>query len=79
MPQDIKSLFQYLLDSIRLPDRRTAYQTLAIVWKLRESNCPNMSLFRYTFLNDFEKDANFALEAELKDPNAGEVELSSRI
>lgn len=79
MPQDIEPLFQYLLNSIKRPDRKAAYQALAVVRKLQELNCPNMSLFRYTFLKDLAQNRNFAMDAGYKDAESGQTELSSRL
>ena len=78
MPQGMEPLFKYLLESINPTDRRTAYRTLAVVMKLREYQCPDMSLFRYTFLEDYEKNANFAMDASFRDSDAGQAEISSR-
>lgn len=78
MPQGMEPLFRYLLESINPTDRRTAYRTLAVVTKLREYECPDMSSFRYTFLEDYEKNANFAMDAGFKDSDAGQAEISSR-
>ena len=78
MPQGMEPLFKYLLESINPTDRRTAYRTLAIVTKLREYECPDMSLFRYTFLEDYEKNANFAMDASFRNFDAGQAEISSR-
>lgn len=79
MPQDIEPLFQHLLYSIKRPDRKAAYQALAVVRKLQEFDCPSMSLFRYTFLKDLKQNSNFAMEAEFKDVESGRIELSSRL
>jgi hypothetical protein len=76
MPQGMEPLFQHLLDSINPSDHRSAYRTLAIVLKLRESD---MSLFRYTFLEDYENDADFAMDSDFKDSDAGQAEISSRM
>ena len=79
MPQDIEPLFQHLLNSIKRPDRKAAYQALAVVRKLQELDCPNMSLFRYTFLKDLAQNSSFATEAGYKDAESGQIDLSSRL
>ncbi|OCL04414.1 hypothetical protein AOQ84DRAFT_367533 [Glonium stellatum] len=78
MPQGMEPLFKHLFNSINPSDRQAACRTLAVVTKLREFQCLDMSLFRYTFLEHFEKKADFALEASFKDSNAGEAEIHSR-
>lgn len=79
MPNGMEPLFQYLLDSINTSDCKAAYRTFAVVLKLKESDCLDMSLFRYSFLEDYEADANFAMDADFKDSGAGRAEIASRM
>lgn len=59
LPPDLEDLFVYLLKSIHPLLRPTAYRTLAMVLKGIEYNL-TVSLFSYSFFQDYENDGNFA-------------------
>ncbi|KAH0536518.1 hypothetical protein FGG08_006614 [Glutinoglossum americanum] len=79
MPQGMEPLFQHLLDSIHPSDRKASYQMFAVVLKLKEFDCPEISLFRYSFLEDYERDANFAMDADFRTLDEGKAEIASRV
>ncbi|KAL1979414.1 hypothetical protein VTN96DRAFT_5978 [Rasamsonia emersonii] len=79
MPQDMEPLFHHLLDSISPSDRRAAYRTFAVVLELQKSECLEMSLLRYSFLEDYDTDGNFAMDRDFKDSSSNNDEITSRM
>jgi hypothetical protein len=59
IPQGMEPLFSHLINSITKSERRVAYRTFAVVMKLAESKCADMTLLRYTFLEDYDKVPDF--------------------
>ena len=79
MPMGVEPVIQHLLNSIDPLDCKAAYRTFAVVQKLRDSDCLDMSLFRYTFLEDHEANPNFTIEPDFRDSGADEVDIASRM
>jgi hypothetical protein len=61
LPQELDDLFEHILKSLSTSDRKRAYQTLAMLLKLKPYNL-QLSLFSYTFLEDYDKDPGFAMQ-----------------
>jgi hypothetical protein len=63
MPPDVEELLLRIFDSIS--DQAMAYRTIAIIQAIREHYLPLMSVFRYSFLNEYVKDSQFAMKIPL--------------
>jgi len=63
MPEDIERLYEHLLRSIPKADRVSAYRTFAVIMRLVERDEMGMSLMQYSFLEDFEENPMFGVEA----------------
>jgi hypothetical protein len=67
-PQEVKDLFQQLFDSIRESDRDQSAQIFAIVLRLLESKWGlRLSLFRYSLLDHFHADPEFASKTNFQE------------
>jgi hypothetical protein len=64
LPQELEDLFHHILMSLSPWNRRRAYQTFAIV-TTAESYDVHLSLFRYSFLEQFNANPHFAIEQDL--------------
>lgn len=62
LPQDLEKLFECLLESIdKSAQRKKVYQTFAMMPKLEPYGL-GLSLLQYSFLDDYEKDPEFAMK-----------------
>jgi len=61
LPQELDDLFEHILKSLSTSDRKRAYQTFAMLLTLKPYNLP-LSLFAYTFLEDYDRDPGFAMQ-----------------
>lgn len=61
LPQELDDLFKHILKSLSTSDRKRAYQTFAMLLKLKPYDL-ELSLFSYTFLEDYDKDPGFAMQ-----------------
>ena len=59
LPDELYRLFEHILKSLSKPDRRKAYQTLAIIPLSTDWQLP-VSLFAYSFLDKYDADTTFA-------------------
>jgi hypothetical protein len=65
LPQDLEKLFEYLLESIdKSAQKKKVYQTFAMMPKLEPYNL-ELSLLQYSFLDEYEKDPEFAMKPSL--------------
>lgn len=65
LPQDLEKLFKRLLESIdKSAQKKKGYQTFAMMPKLEPYNL-GLSLLHYSFLDDYEKDPEFAMKPSL--------------
>lgn len=65
LPQDLEKLFEHLLESIdKSAQKKKVYQTFAMMPKL-EPYYLGLSLLQYSFLDDYEKDPEFAMKQSL--------------
>ena len=62
LPGELEKLFKYLLDSMEKSARRRAYQTFAMILKSRSYDF-DLSLFSYSFLEQYEIDTEFAVQS----------------
>jgi hypothetical protein len=79
MPEGMEPLFLHLINSITRSERRAAYRTFAVVMQLAESKCADMSLLRYTFLEDYDKDPDFAFNSTQSQSSARQSEILFRL
>jgi hypothetical protein len=64
MPPEIESLYEHLLGSIRTKaDRRAVYRTFDMVVQITEKGGTGISLLQYSFLDEFEDNPVFAINA----------------
>ena len=61
LPQELDDLFEHILKSLSTSDRRRTYQTFAMLLKLKPYGL-QLSLFSYTFLEDYDSDPGFAMQ-----------------
>jgi hypothetical protein len=61
LPQELDDLFKHILKSLSTSDRKRAYQIFAMLLKLKPYNL-KLSLFSYTFLEDYDRDLGFAMK-----------------
>ena len=78
LPDELDSLFEHILNSLSKPDRRKAYQTLAILplsttWRLP------VSLFAYSFLDRLDTDTTFAERDDFTQKGWGGMTAEERI
>lgn len=65
LPQDLEKLFECLLESIdKSTQKKKVYQTFAMMPKLEPYGL-GLSLLQYSFLDDYEKDPEFAMKSSL--------------
>ena len=65
LPQDLEELFEHLLKSIdKSAQKKKGYQTFAMMPKLEPYDL-GLSLLHYSFLDDYEKDPEFAMKPSL--------------
>ena len=65
LPQDLENLFERLLESIdKSVQKKKFYQTFAMMPKLEPYHL-GLSLLHYSFLDDYEKDPEFAMKSSL--------------
>jgi len=65
LPQDLEKLFEHLLESIdKSAQKKKVYQTFAMMPKLKPYGL-RLSLLHYSFLDDYEKDPEFAMKPSL--------------
>lgn len=65
LPQDLEKLFKHLLESIdKSAQKKKVYQTFAMMPKLKPYIL-GFSLLQYSFLDDYEKDPEFAMKPSL--------------
>jgi len=65
LPQDLEKLFEHLLESIdKSAQKKKGYQTFAMMPKLEPYEL-GLSLLHYSFLDDYEKDPEFAMKPSL--------------
>ncbi|SPO07018.1 uncharacterized protein DNG_09712 [Cephalotrichum gorgonifer] len=81
---EIKKLFRQLLDSVHESDRARSAQTFAIVLELqREMRQISFSLIRYSFLDDYIKNTEFASDVDelekIIDMQGDEARMNSRL
>ncbi|CZR69366.1 uncharacterized protein PAC_19266 [Phialocephala subalpina] len=72
LPSELNDLFQYLFESIKRShpkDRRAAIRTLAVVANYHLSERVPLELTHYSFLEDFERDSDFATKLPICDMN----------
>ncbi|KAK0612233.1 hypothetical protein B0T14DRAFT_572049 [Immersiella caudata] len=68
MPPEIESLYEHLLGSIRTKaDRRAVYRTFDMVVQITESGGTGISLLQYSFLDEFEDNPLFAINAPINE------------
>ena len=60
LPKELDSLFDHILNSLADSDLKAAYQTFSMVIKLNRYHL-SLTLFSYSFLDDFTRDHEFAL------------------
>lgn len=83
LPQELNDLFEHILKSLSTSDRRRAYQTFAMLLKLKPYDF-QLSLFSYTFLEDYDRDPEFAMQGtfphSITDESAkeGRIELARK-
>jgi hypothetical protein len=73
-PSQLEELFRHLFETIDRSDLAQAYRTFAIVQMLRNRGA-NFSLFRYSFLNDYDEDVDFAMKLSIRNPAICEQEV----
>ncbi|CZR69391.1 uncharacterized protein PAC_19291 [Phialocephala subalpina] len=64
LPDELEALFRYLLNTLSKPARTTAYKIFAMLKVLNSSSeePPDLSLFAYSFLKDYTKDPEIAIQ-----------------
>jgi hypothetical protein len=67
LPQELDDLFEHIVKSLSTSDRKRAYQTFAMLLKLRPYNL-KLSLFAYAFLEDYDRDPEFAMQGTFLHP-----------
>lgn len=79
LPDELEDLFKHLLILKPMNNlaRKKAYQVLAIVLKLRNYDL-YLSLFSYPFLDNYEKDPEFAMKSFLPDAVKNDTSRTSR-
>jgi hypothetical protein len=65
LPQELEDLFHHILMSLSPWDRKKAYQTFAIVTSAEKYHV-KLSLFAYSFLEQFNANPDFAIEQDLE-------------
>lgn len=65
LPSDLEKTFQHLFDSIQPVDRKLAYAILAMATRFSRG-LTNIRLVRYSFLEDYLDDPNFAAKAPVQ-------------
>lgn len=78
MPDELDSLFEHILNSLSKPDRRKAYQTLAILSLSTTWTLP-VSLFAYSFLDRLDADTTFAERDDFTQKSWGGMTAEERI
>ena len=78
LPQELDDLFKHILKSLSTSDRKRAYQTFAMLLKLKPYDL-KLSLFSYTFLEDYDRDPGFAMQGTLPHPIMDESAKEDRI
>ena len=63
IPDDLIDLYRYLLNTIHPADRAKAYQTFAVALEVSQREMMDMSLFQFSFLEDFEENPRFLEKA----------------
>lgn len=66
LPTDLEYMFQHLFDSIARPDQRIAYLILEVALLVSETEGGRCCLSRYSFLEDYLTDTNFAISLPVK-------------
>ena len=64
LPKELDSLFDHILNSLADSDLKAAYQTFSMVIDLKRSDL-FLTLFSYSFLDDFIRDHEFALRKDV--------------
>ncbi|RFU29568.1 hypothetical protein B7463_g6785, partial [Scytalidium lignicola] len=67
LPDELEDLFRYLLGSVSKSMRTTSYQTFSML-QILDSYHLNLSLFEYSFLEDYVQDPEFAIRAPFRYP-----------
>jgi len=78
LPQELDDLFEHILKSLGTSDRKKAYQTFAMLLKLKPYGLP-LSLFSYTFLEDYDRDPGFAMQETFPHSIMGESAKEDRM
>jgi hypothetical protein len=60
LPDELDSLYEYVLKSLSWADRRKAYRTLAVLEVLTKYDM-RLSLLAYSFFDEYEADGDFAV------------------
>jgi hypothetical protein len=74
MPADLEEIFRYILNRLSKQKKRSLYQTLSMVKVSAESSEENpvrLWLIAYSFLDDYNKDAGFALIHKSEEGSTG--------
>jgi hypothetical protein len=79
LPDDIERLYEHILRSMPKAERLSIYRTIAVVMQLVEYDHTGMTLLQYSFLEDFEDNPVFALEAPVNDATEEQREESPRL
>jgi hypothetical protein len=81
LPPELDDLFQYIFDSITKRshpiDCRNAIRILAIVMDLQRQHLMELPLTRYSFLEDFQDDPDFAIKRPVQ--NMSEEDMRQRL
>lgn len=78
IPEDIEPLYDHILRSIPRLDREAVYRTFDMVILTGQGKM-GVSLLQYSFLDNFEDNPLFAIEAPTRDAGEGESEESRRL
>lgn len=63
LPRELEELFNQLFDSIDDGDKKQSTQTFAIMLQLLGEDIPRFSLFRYSFLSDYNHNPNLTSDS----------------
>jgi hypothetical protein len=81
LPDELEDLFRYLLNTLSKPARTTAYKTFVMLEALYSSSDEplDLTLFAYSFLEDYAKDPEFAIQTPFQYASMNTDAQKSRI
>lgn len=83
LPTDLEDIFRYILNRLSRHEKRSLYQTISMVKASAETSKKNpmrLWLIAYSFLDDYNKDAGFALVRKSdQDSNVSKTSREERI